>query len=163
MKNAYIAIGYACNESCAFCPCSGHDKKEYAFAPVESATRQIDIMAGLGAESLTVSGGEPTIHPDFFRILSHAQNRMREVTLLTNAERLGERRFADSFMEAADRERMRVITTLHGHSAEAHERANGTGGSFGKTMSGLKRIAREGIKTTVKHCLTKANYKELRH
>src|SRR3954471_13432662 len=63
---AHIIPMRRCNLSCAYC--NEYDKVS---APVstEEMIHRIDLLARLGTQIITISGGEPLLHPDLDEIL----------------------------------------------------------------------------------------------
>ena len=70
-----------CNLSCAYC--NEYDDRS---APVPSADvlRRIDRLVDLGTGVVTLSGGEPLLHPDLDEIVRHIRRRGAIATLITN-------------------------------------------------------------------------------
>lgn len=67
---------------------------------------------------LAITGGEPTMHPQFFALLYALRKRLPEtpITLLTNGRRLGEKKFFEKFLKIA-RQPFSVGVPLHAHRA----------------------------------------------
>ena len=160
-KSAYLAICYVCNEKCRFCPCSADEKNARMITGIAEIRNAVDGMAEEGVTEITVSGGEPTMHPDFLEIVRYIQSKGMKLTVLTNSERFADERFSDSFLDIADRSSVKIITTLHSEKAAEHEAANQTTGSFHRTVRGLLKLSESGIRVIVKHCITKVNYRDL--
>jgi MoaA/NifB/PqqE/SkfB family radical SAM enzyme len=93
------------------------------------------------SEFVTLTGGEPTLHPEFFKLLAYFRRRLRgaPITLLSNGRRLADRAFAEKFCAVA-RPPFAVAIALHGPSARIHDAVSGVKGSFAQTVSGLKNI-----------------------
>lgn len=70
-----------CNLACTYC--NEYDKVS---DPVPTATmlRRIDRLADLGTAIITLSGGEPTLHPDLDAIIERIRKRRAIATLITN-------------------------------------------------------------------------------
>ncbi len=90
---------------------------------------------------VNLTGGEPTIHPDFFQLLTYFRRRLPRVpiTLLSNGRRFSDIKFTKRFCRAA-KPPFSVAIALHGHSARAHDSVAGVGGSFGQTVGGLRNL-----------------------
>ena len=75
----------ACNFSCEYCIQEQYDL-HVSHLPFEFITRMIDICASHGkVTSLNFTGGEPSIHPDFYEILSYARDKGAwKLTVITN-------------------------------------------------------------------------------
>jgi MoaA/NifB/PqqE/SkfB family radical SAM enzyme len=70
-----------CNLDCAYC--DEYDKTS-APVPLETMLRRIDRLAELGTTIITLSGGEPTLHPDLDTLIRHIRNCGAIATLITN-------------------------------------------------------------------------------
>jgi MoaA/NifB/PqqE/SkfB family radical SAM enzyme len=78
---AQIVATRRCNLACTYC-----NEFDAVSAPVPLAEmlRRIDLLAGLGTTIITISGGEPTLHPDLDEIIRHIRRRGAIATLITN-------------------------------------------------------------------------------
>jgi len=162
MKNVYLAICYFCNEHCSYCPCSKQEKEDKLITPLSELRIAIDQFVTEGMTDITISGGEPTLHPDFIDIVDYCQRCGLQVTVLSNGERFSNPDFLSKLRERVNMRQLRIITTLHSESATLHENANGTPGSFQRSIDGLHNLCECGSKVIVKHCITKENYRSLK-
>lgn len=158
MKNIYFAIWYRCNQKCLGCPCGLNSNKDKSLS-VGQVASFLDNDNSEEEVCVTLSGGEPTLHPQFFEILDELKRRNISVVILTNSEMFAKKDFADSFLRHISLERTRIITTIHSSDRCVHERQNGVRGSFDRTINGLKYLFLRGLRVTVKHCVTGINYK----
>ena len=160
-KDAYMVLGYACNHRCACCPCSKEQVKD-AFFTRDRIAREIDHLQTLAVTDVTLSGGEPTIHPDFLWVVGRLLDRGIAVHLLTNGDRFSDQGFADAFLAVVNGRNMSVTTTFHSHVAHEHEAQNLVKGSFARSLAGLMYLDQHGVNVAVKHCLTGNNYNGLK-
>lgn len=161
MKQGYIAVGYMCNQKCSFCPCS-KEEKNYPIPSLRELEKAIEIMMDeSGIEAIIVSGGEPTIHPYFCEFVQFLCLKQLNVTILSNSEMFSQEKFMNKFLNMADQRYVEIITTIHSQNAVDHERVNDSKGSFNRSIQGLKKLQKNGFHVTVKHCITKDNFKEL--
>ncbi len=70
-----------CNLDCVYC--NEYDKIS-APVPLDEMLRRIDKLADLGTAIITLSGGEPTLHPDLEKIIARIRQRGAIATLITN-------------------------------------------------------------------------------
>jgi MoaA/NifB/PqqE/SkfB family radical SAM enzyme len=70
-----------CNLDCTYC--NEYDRVSDP-VPLEAMLARIDRLAELGATIITLSGGEPTLHPDLDAILRRIRERGAIATLITN-------------------------------------------------------------------------------
>jgi MoaA/NifB/PqqE/SkfB family radical SAM enzyme len=70
-----------CNLSCTYCNEYDDFSKP---VPIEEMVRRIDYLAQLGTSIITLSGGEPTLHPDLDEILARIRYHGRIAGMITN-------------------------------------------------------------------------------
>lgn len=99
---AIIEINQACNLTCPVCFADSSVSKQ-DHRPLEEVERMLDILvASEGEPDLAqISGGEPTLHPQFFEILAAARRRpIRHLMINTNGIRIArESGFAERLAE----------------------------------------------------------------
>ncbi len=90
LQRVHIELTNVCDFNCIFCP-KAEMKRPYGYMETDLAKRLISEIGEKGiAEKVTFHVmGEPTLHPDFFRILDHACKEGVKVGLTTNGSRLG--------------------------------------------------------------------------
>src|SRR6187397_557233 len=65
-----------CNLSCTYCnEYDDHSKP----VPTETVLRRVDLLAGLGTGIVTLSGGEPLLHPDLDRIIRRSREQIHRL------------------------------------------------------------------------------------
>jgi MoaA/NifB/PqqE/SkfB family radical SAM enzyme len=78
---AQIVVTRRCNLACAYCAEFDHTS---APVPTPVLLRRIDRLAELGTSVMTLSGGEPLLHPDADAIIARIRARGAIATLITN-------------------------------------------------------------------------------
>jgi MoaA/NifB/PqqE/SkfB family radical SAM enzyme len=86
---AHIIPMRRCNLSCAYC--NEYDAVS-APVPIEVMLRRIDLLAELGTGTITISGGEPLMHPELEAIVARIRKRGMIATLITNGYYLSRER-----------------------------------------------------------------------
>ncbi len=105
-------------------------------------------------QSIELSGGEPTLHPNFAEILEYTLGHFGAVALLTNGTRItGD--ISDLLNE--HRDRVLVQIDLDGPTALEHEDLRGVPGSFGQATSAIARLSERGIPVRVAMSLHSGN------
>ena len=89
---AHIIPIRRCNLSCEYC--NEFDKVSMP-VPTAEMLHRIDLLAALGTEIITFSGGEPLLHPDLDKLIRHVRNHRRIATLITNGYLLSQERIRD--------------------------------------------------------------------
>jgi MoaA/NifB/PqqE/SkfB family radical SAM enzyme len=80
--NVHLIPIRRCNLSCAYC--NEYDDVSKP-VPIADLFRRIDRLAALGTGIVTLSGGEPLLHPELDAIIGHIRRRDMIATLITNA------------------------------------------------------------------------------
>lgn len=80
-----------CNLDCGYCNEYDDSSKP---VPLEEMKRRLDHLADMGTSIITISGGEPLLHPDLDEIIRHIRKRGMIAGLITNGfflnkERIG--------------------------------------------------------------------------
>src|SRR5262245_15629828 len=120
-----VEITSSCNLSCPMCyASSGPGGKHLSYDDcIKSIDRLVEVEGR--AEVLQISGGEPTIHPDFLRILDYGCNQAIDLVMI-NTNGL---RFAHdpdfTAKVARHRQRLEVYLQFDGFSDPIYERLRG--------------------------------------
>ncbi len=78
---AHIIPMRRCNLACAYCnEFDDHSKP----VPLDTVRRRIDLLANLGTSIVTISGGEPILHPDLDEIIAHIRFHGAIAGMITN-------------------------------------------------------------------------------
>jgi MoaA/NifB/PqqE/SkfB family radical SAM enzyme len=70
-----------CNLDCGYC--NEYDDVSKP-VPLEEMKRRLDILAAMGTSVITISGGEPLMHPDLDEVIRHIRKRGMIAGLITN-------------------------------------------------------------------------------
>lgn len=84
----YIQVTRRCNQKCRFCSNPEIDKD----LSLEAAKKQIDEFAKLGYRGIILTGGEPTLLDELPKIIEYGIKRNLEVRIITNGQRLSNKR-----------------------------------------------------------------------
>jgi MoaA/NifB/PqqE/SkfB family radical SAM enzyme len=78
---AHVIPMRRCNLACTYC--NEYDKTSEP-VPFDEMKRRLDKLAELGTSVVTISGGEPMMHPDIYEIVRHIRKRGMLAGLITN-------------------------------------------------------------------------------
>lgn len=76
-----VVVTRRCNLACAYC--NEYDDSSDP-VPTGRLYTTIDKLSHLKTRALTLTGGEPLLHPDFIEILTYACRKINRVSLVTN-------------------------------------------------------------------------------
>jgi MoaA/NifB/PqqE/SkfB family radical SAM enzyme len=78
---AHVIPMRRCNLACTYC--NEYDKTSDP-VPLDEMKRRLDKLAELGTSIITISGGEPMMHPDLDEIIRHIRRRRMVAGLISN-------------------------------------------------------------------------------
>lgn len=133
-KRNWVRLSYDCNNHCTFCL----DSNAHDGTMRNNLDIKVQIIEGRkkGMSRLILSGGEPTMHPNFLDFVKLGKRAgYPKVQTVTNG-----RMFKyPEFLETAAKNGLDEITfSLHGHTAKLHDALVGTPGAFVEETAGLK-------------------------
>ena len=132
-------LTYACNLQCVHC-LSSSGRRDPAELSTAEAERVIDELAAMQVFYINVGGGEPTLRPDFWELVSYAVERGIGVKFSTNGTRIDEaaaRRLAAS-------DYIDVQISIDGADAAINDAVRGAG-SFAAALTAMDRLYRAGF------------------
>ena len=136
-RRHWVRTTYACNNRCAFCLDGDQASKKHR--PLDELRSELEAGRRDGATRLILSGGEPTIHPEFLSLIALGRELGYErVQAISNGRMFAYRRFA---REAVDAGLDEVTVSLHGHTDELGDEMVGVRRGFEQTVAGIRNLA----------------------
>jgi len=78
---AHVVVTRRCNLACTYC----HEFDDFSKpVPTAELVRRIDLLARLGATVITLTGGEPLLHPDLDDVIRRLRGHGIVAILVTN-------------------------------------------------------------------------------
>lgn len=154
---AIIEITNNCNFKCIHCYGGFCASKEYM--KYQDFTNIIDQLEALKFESIELTGGEITTHPDFCNMLEYALGKnISKISLITNGSLL-----TDEILEMIEKNRERIIIQLdlHGMDDEYLEWFMGVKHYSEKNMRLIKKISNIAKYFRVATVVTRRNLSQL--
>lgn len=159
-----INLGVYCNQNCTFC-LVGHGREDFPALRKEDAMKVVKgyLDQGYGYGTVMFTGGEPTLNPDFFEIVSEtlADPRVSHINLMTNGSKLTKDLF-DKLTEIDKEKKISYSFSLHADTPELSKlitRDDGSG--FDGTCKAIKMTSEAGFVTDVAIIILEQNYKTL--
>jgi len=148
-----LLINRGCNLRCSFCDL--WDAPQHM--PLERVLKLLDEAVAIGTKTLVITGGEPMIHPEIFRVIREGRARGLGVNVTTNGT-LIEKKW-DSIIASGVSSLSISVDGLK----ETHEALRGLKGCFTRSMRGLRRVRAEtDIALSIYFTVTNQNVHELR-
>ena len=105
--------------------------------------------------SLKITGGEPTLHPDFDEIVVAVEELRIPFAIFTNGRWSNPQRIVELIQRASCCQGL--LISLHGARAEEHEAFSGVAGCFEETVSNIRLATQAGLSVSISTVLTSRN------
>ncbi len=125
---------------------------------LEEKLKVVDELDRAGVTAIALSGGEPTIHPDFFPIIAEASRRGFYTAVATNGLMFANYDFALKAKKAGLRY---VEISIDAADPKIHDRFRGVPGAWEKAIKGLQNAIKLGFSTALAFTVTKYNIHEV--
>lgn len=153
---AHLTINLKCNNNCLFC-LQGHRRgghKEFL-----EVCKNIDKAANNGVTKIILSGGEPTIHPDYLKIVKYCSSKnFKYIQTITNGRMFSLPKFVDLAVESGLNE---VTLSIHGADDETHDYLVGVSGALNQIRKSIDNFRKHDILISVDIGIFRQNYFQL--
>lgn len=156
LYSVLIELTYRCNLDCFFCY-NDLSLKGRSLS-LEQYFAMFEDLKNISVPNITFSGGEPLVHPDFFKLGEKARELGFVVRIKSNGHAITgklARRIHDKINPYL------VEISLHGACADTHERQTKIPGSFERLMINLHEMSDAGLRFRLNSTLTRWNENEI--
>lgn len=159
--SGYISLTKKCPCRCLNCPLVDKDARTQPDLTLDEIKRTVEVGVAKGMNSIVLSGGEPTSHPDIIEIVRVLSQYPVIISFLTTCVAFANDRFMERLLGAAPASRMRIATAIHSYNPDLHDYMTSCKGSLKRALKGIDNAVKAGIFTTVKHLITRPTYRDL--
>ena len=153
MATHLLRLGHACDHACRYCTVADDPDPELSR---EEALARVDAVPK--GEGLTITGGEPTLHPDILEIVRRAKVRgLFPVDLQTHGAHLSEASLVDRLHEAG---LDIALVSVPSHDPAVYRELTGKD-DLAKVLTGIDTLLEVGIETNIDHVITARTYQAL--
>ncbi|MBU7028525.1 MAG: radical SAM protein [Theionarchaea archaeon] len=156
LERAQIEITNLCNLSCLHC--FNDSGKPH---PNELTTQEIlsviDTLSSMGVDNITLTGGEPLMHPDLFTIIEHARKAPMSVTIFTNGTMITEEH-VEQFKQLKVRG---FDISIDSVDEKIHDRFRRQRGALKKTMHAVQLLKEAGFHIKISVSLSQLNKNDI--
>lgn len=149
-------ITRSCGLKCAHCYNSSEHKAYPGELETKEALEVIDALAEFSVPAVILSGGDPLLRPDLFKLLEYASRKNLRTVLSSNGVTIDK--------EAARRIKGSGVTyvgvSLDGREG-VNDRLRGVKGSYKKALEGLRRCRDLGLVTGIRFTMSRQTVGEL--
>ena len=157
-KRNWVRLTFDCNDRCVFClDAHTHDG---TIRSREEVKAQIIDGRRKGADRLILSGGEPTIHPDYVQFIKLGRLAgYKKIQTVTNGRLFAYKEFLTRCIDAGLGE---ITFSIHGVNARIHDALVGSKGAFDQEIQGLQHALDDGrVIINIDVCVNRGNVKTL--
>jgi len=153
-----LELTAACNNRCPGCSNVYANSRPAAWSPASQWQAWLAQFAP-EAVQLRLTGGEPTLHPEFGEILAAAAGYDAWVTVFTNGRWLDPDVLLNKFQST--RRLAGLLVSMHGANANAHEAFSRVPGSFDQTLKNIRKAIDHGLRVALSTVLTRQSIPEI--
>jgi len=160
-----VLLTKRCNLKCKMCDIRKSPTSEIEELSFEEIKKIIDDIDSWGVETLTLTGGEPLLRKDFFKIADYAMNKVKHTAINTNLTLIN-REIAEEICDLPYH-KFHLEISLDGATSETHDSIRGVSGTFDRIIKGIKLIreiskqSNTDVKIGVTFVLMEENIKEV--
>ena len=151
-----IYLTTECNNKCYFC---FHGDNRYTSTPTETILYQLQILSANFNPHILLTGGEPTIHKDFFKIVKATETLHFEgVYLESNGRRFSDPSFCDTMMNYKINS---YYISLQSPNKEAQSFITNVEESYAQTIKGISNLVSRKQDVIIQTLITRSNFYDL--
>ncbi len=152
LETATIEILTSCNFKCIHCYNQDIEQRLLKFNDFKSI---IDQLLKQGCKYITITGGEPLLHPDFEKIYHYCINKGLKISLFTNGYFID--KYLELFKEYAPK---KIEISLYGANNKTYEDICKIKNGFNKVISNIKLLTSNKINLHLKTVIMEKNCKD---
>ena len=141
----------SCNCKCPFCCVRDEIARSQVIPPEYLKAR---IAEQPRDTIIDFFGGEPTLYPHFFEILSYAREKGHKCRIATNGRIFSSSKFSKRVAELGVDQ---IRTSIYGHTDELHDYHTDAKHSFKQTVNGIRNLLNLNINLFVNTVITSKN------
>lgn len=139
LRSVHIELTNRCNERCVHCYIPHQEKiKDMDDVTLNKILEEIESSSSV--LSISVSGGEPMLHPRFIEVVKRLQAKQIRLTIFTNLTVM-----TDDMLELFKRPLTTVQVSLYSMNAKVHDKVTTISGSFNRTFNNIKKLLNNGV------------------
>lgn len=157
-KRLWVRLSRVCNNNCIFCLDKGAQNGTFInFSEIE---KKLKSGKKNKIDKVILSGGEATLHPDFFEIVVCAKKLgYKEVQIISNGRMFAYQKFLNKAVGSGVTE---ITFSLHGHNPLLHDKQTRVSGSFLQSLAGLRNaLNKKGLIVNIDIVINKINVRFL--
>lgn len=152
---AKLDTGPLCNYNCSFCYYQGDLHKKTS---LEVIAKRLQYIVDCGITEVDLSGGESSLHPQWFELLDMCKSHNLKISTLSNGYKFADMEFLKQSKEHGLEE---ILFSIHGFDSESHDKIVDHKYAFNKIIKAANNAKELGMVVRVNCVVTKDNYMNL--
>lgn len=148
-SRARLDTGTECNYKCSFCYYKDQLDIVTEYDIIEKRINHLSTLV----EEIELSGGESSIHKDWFKILDKCNSKFKHISTLSNGEMFCDYDFLEKSKEHGLKE---ILFSVHGIGGQ-HDKMVGVQGAFKKIFEAIRNAKELDIKVRI-NCTITSSY-----
>lgn len=141
ITNLQVNLGKACNLTCSHCHVNAGPKRTELMCK-ETVDQVLEVLKKFSFKVLDITGGEPTMNPNFKYLIENGRNYVDTIIVRTNLVILEEEGYED-YIDFYVRNKVNLVASLPCYTKENTDTMRGDG-VFTKCVSVLKKLNAAG-------------------
>jgi MoaA/NifB/PqqE/SkfB family radical SAM enzyme len=149
-----MAVTYDCQCSCRHCSAQDYKKMVHESKSAMTFEEMRDALAqavDLGTTGIILTGGEPLLYPEIYRLIESVDKRKSICTIFTNGEFLN----PDTARRLKEAGTHGVFVSLDDSSPDLHDENRQRNGIFDQALKGLRFCQEAGLLTGISTYITR--------
>lgn len=146
-----------CNLACVHCRASATTGPHQGELDTAEALRLLDQIAEVARPIIILTGGEPLLRPDIFKIARYGTDLGMRMVMAVNGTLIT----APVARQLVDAGIQRISVSLDGSSPETHDRFRQVKGAFKGTLKGIDLLKKAGLDFQINTTITKTNLDQI--
>lgn len=156
LNSLYFYLSSYCNLNCSHCwiaPTYLNKDEAPEEAPFSLLKETIDQALPLGLSNIKITGGEPFLSRNVFKLISYAYEKKLGIIIETNGTLIND----DTACFLKEKAIKHIAVSLDGHNQEVHETIRGQKGCFDRAIEGIKLLKKYNLNVQAIMALYKGN------
>jgi radical SAM protein with 4Fe4S-binding SPASM domain len=151
-ERAKLDTGTHCNYRCEFCYYKTQLNDVTEFDVIK---KRVDYLVACGIKEVDLSGGESSIHKQWFDILDYCKSKNLKISTLSNGYKFANKDFLKKSKEHGLEE---ILFSVHGYDKDSHNTLVGHRKGFENIVQAIENAHELGILVRINCTVTHSNY-----
>lgn len=154
-NRAKLDTGTHCNYRCEFCYYKEHLTE---ITSLEVIKKRVDYLVECGITEVDLSGGESSIHMQWFELLDYCKSKGLRISTLSNGYKFANEEF---LVKSKDHGLEEILFSVHGYDAGSHNTLVGFRKGFERITKAIANAHKHGILVRINCTVNNSNFQKV--